>query len=812
MAHLAASRPGLVVSIAALLIAAHSSSAQAAWPHDPYLGNVALCTAAGDQDSVASVSDGSGGAIIAWSDARSGNRDIYARRVSASGVPLWTADGVALCTATGDQRRPVIVSDGAGGAIVTWQDLRGGAYYDIYAQRVNAAGALQWAANGVAICAATNEQTFPTIATDGANGAIVTWRDHRNGANEDIYARRVNAAGVPQWVANGVAICTSAGNQLNPTIASDGSGGAFVTWFDFRSGADYDIYAQRVNSLGAPQWTANGIGVCVLAANQDDSKIVSDGAGGAIVTWADLRSTADYDIYAQRVNGAGAAYWPANGVALCTALNHQVAPAIASDGAGGAIVAWYDYRSSYANADIYARRVSAGGEVMWTTDGVALCTAAEHQYYVEIASDGFGGAIATWQDYRGGYPDIYAQRVSAAGAPRWAASGVALCAAGGTQSLPTVAPDGEGGAIVAWSDLRSLANYDIYVQRVSPFGYLGNPEPSITSARDVPNDQGGKLKLVWSQSYVDATPSNPISNYWVWRSVPPNVAAEALARGARLIAEGERADPSPDRRMIKISHTSANSYSWEYVGLEAAHGFPSYSYVVSTTSDSLGGNNPFTAFLVEAQASGNVFIDSAPDSGYSVDNISPATPAPFTAAYSFGATHLHWGPNHETDLAGYRLYRGSSADFIPRPGFLISAQPDTGFADVGPAGSWYKLSAVDIHGNESVYAVLGPDNTLDAPGRPVGALAFSAPAPNPARSGGTTFRFTLPADARVTLSLFDQQGRRVCNLARGPFPPGNHEKRWDGRDNSGRQVPSGIYFARFEAMGRTMQVRFALVK
>ena len=61
--------------------------------------------------------------------------DIYAQRVNAAGSPQWTADGVALCTAANDQRDPTIVSDGAGGAIVTWDDRRNGGY-DIYAQHV----------------------------------------------------------------------------------------------------------------------------------------------------------------------------------------------------------------------------------------------------------------------------------------------------------------------------------------------------------------------------------------------------------------------------------------------------------------------------------------------------------------------------------------------------------------------------------------------------------------------------------------------------------------------------------------------------
>ena len=215
----------------------------------------------------------------------------------------------------------------------------------------------QWQVDGIALSTAANEQHFPAIVTDGAGGAIVTWYDYRNG-NADIYAQRVNASGVPQWTSGGVALCTAANSQEVPTIVSDGAGGAIVTWSDFRSGLDYDIYAQRVNASGVPQWApADGVALSIVANDQSLSTIVSDGDGGAIVTWHDFRSLVDYDIYAQRVNASGVPQWAANGVALSTAANDQIFPTIVSDGAGGAIVTWYDYRSG--SADIYAQRVNA---------------------------------------------------------------------------------------------------------------------------------------------------------------------------------------------------------------------------------------------------------------------------------------------------------------------------------------------------------------------------------------------------------------------------------------------------------------------
>ena len=381
-----------------------------AWGTPKWTANgVALCTAWSDQQYPQITSDGAGGAIVTWHDDRGATRDIYARRVDAWGIPQWTANGVALCTATSDQQFPTIISDGAGGAIVTWYDQRSGSW-DIYAQRVNSLGAVQWATNGVALCTASGNQYDPTIVSDTAGGAYVTWHDYRS-SNANIYVQRVNASGEAQWAVNGVALCTAVWDQQFPTITSDGAGGAIVTWEDERTRAN-DIYAQRVNATGTPLWTANGVAVCTLTGGQNSPTITSDGVGGAIITWFDNR--VEYDIYAQRVNASGTAQWTANGVALCAAPGAQYYPTIVSDGAGGAIVTWHDFRSE-SSWDIYAQRVNPSGAVQWTADGVALCTATGNQNYPTIASGGAGGAIVTWHDKRSESWDIYAQRVDANG-------------------------------------------------------------------------------------------------------------------------------------------------------------------------------------------------------------------------------------------------------------------------------------------------------------------------------------------------------------------------------------------------------------
>lgn len=77
-------------------------------------------------------------------------------------------------------------------------------------------------------------------------------------------------------------------------------------------------------------------------------------------------------------------------------------------------------------------------------------------------------------------------------------------------------------------------------------------------------------------------------------------------------------------------------------------------------------------------------------------------------------------------------------------------------------------------------------------------FALYANSPNPFRPS-TFIRFDLPTSTAVTLSVYDLSGRRVRSLVEGAADAGAHAIEWDGMDDAGRAVGSGVYFYRLEA-------------
>jgi hypothetical protein len=298
---------------------------------------------------------------VVWQDHRGATQDIYGQRVSPAGAIQWTPNGVVICGEAGDQRFPVVVSDGAGGTVVCWEDERSGVS-DIYAQRVDTQGVAQWASHGVPLCSAPSEQLMPRMIAAPSHGAIVTWDDYRD-YNADVYAQQVNGAGSVLWAANGVAVCSDPGEQYGAGPVTDGAGGVIIPWNDFRN-ASGDIFLQRILGAGAVAsgWPVNGKAACTVSGNQFDPVAVSDDAGGILLSWDDYRDgQSSYQIYAQHLNASGAVMegWQSQGQLVCGAANDQLQPTIASDLAGGAVISWYDYRSGA--ADIYAYRIPSSG-------------------------------------------------------------------------------------------------------------------------------------------------------------------------------------------------------------------------------------------------------------------------------------------------------------------------------------------------------------------------------------------------------------------------------------------------------------------
>jgi hypothetical protein len=493
----------LRISSVAMGIALAASPVRASW------APTTVAKGPGIQYLPHAVTDGSTGSLVAWSDydQGAGTVTIRVQHVLATDAldPSWPAAGLVVSLAdTG----PTIVPDGSGGAVVAMARNAG---TEIRAYHVLSSGALDpaWPASGVLVTNTPCQD--PVGVTDGSGGAIFAWTDGRNSVTtgNDLFAQRVRSTGVvdPAWPLNGFAVCTAVEDQEDPVAVTDGSGGMIVAWDDLRNGADQDVFAQRILPTGAlaSGWTAGGKQLTAAAGDQSVPRICSDGAAGAIVTWADGRTGVDVDIYAMRVrsNGGLGTGWHSDGEVVCTATANQEPFDEVADGSGGAIVSWFDFRSNDATTDIYVQKVTASGTKSWTTNGVAVCTAANYQVSPSIGSDGAGGVFVAWQDRRfetaNFETEIFVHHVLSSGSPdqAWPLNGARVTYDGTTRfggnfEQPLVV-NGSGIVTVFWAGEVNSGHDDVYSLRMTtswtvllPLQVSSNPAAagSVTKSPD----------------------------------------------------------------------------------------------------------------------------------------------------------------------------------------------------------------------------------------------------------------------------------------------------------------------------------------
>lgn len=309
-------------------------------------------------------------------------------------------------------------------------------------------------------------------------------------------------------------------------------------------------------------------------------------------------------------------------------------------------------------------------------------------------------------------------------------------------------------------------------------------KPSVTATADVTNDQGRQVRLSWSRSCLDdASEPDPVTHYTIWRRIDD------------LRATGDA------RATERLSYPPGD---WDFVLDLPARGEDSYNAIVPTLADSNATGMHWSVFFVSGVTDNPfVYYDSAPDSGYSVDNLSPAAPGGFVLARVDDTNEMDWDESLEEDFAYYSLHRGESETFIPDAGNLVITLTGTDYDDAAPILSFYKLAAVDFNGNVSIYSLAPPDVT----GVPEDELALALRVISPV-SDEVWVEFVLPTTAPANIKLYDVAGRLIVESTVSPSTPGEHRAVL----TSGSDIASGVYFIHLEQGGETRVGRVVVLR
>lgn len=431
--------------------------------------------------SLTMAGDGSGGGVVVYTSGDTGRATLGIQRFASDGsrFPGWPASGVGLDPYYGAWAN--VISDGAGGAFVAWRRSppdRG----MIAVQHVLADGSFApgWPDTGaVAVDGSIGPSVLP-LALDGAGGVFVAWQDFRiSYGRQVVYVQHLDASGHPvaNWTSSGLPCSDGEGGQFDPVLVPDGAGGVIVTWWDGRNFATsgYDIRAQRMNGDGfrPPGWSpGGGVIVCDAPANQEAPGICTDGAGGALITWADARAgQTETAVFAQHLlaNGTVADGWAPDGLPIGEDAHLYLSPSIVTDGNGGAFVAWIGPRTSQQDVTQMTHAPAAGLSAIGGLPAPRVLSTDPRVWYPSLREDGAGGVVAV-VIHGDDFGDISRFDPEGNPHPQWPSS-IRIEWPFSTLAVPMVS-DGSGGVILGWLQYSGSSDSRIRLQRITGAGVV----------------------------------------------------------------------------------------------------------------------------------------------------------------------------------------------------------------------------------------------------------------------------------------------------------------------------------------------------
>ncbi len=306
---------------------------------------------------------------------------IYAQRYNASGTPQGNEFRVNTYT-TNRQRRPNVAMNQDGDFVITWKSLNQyDTIYGVYAQRYNVSGTPQDSEFHVNTFTARH-QTNPDVAIDQNGNFVITWASGDSSSTQDgsktgVFARRYNASGVAQtdeFQVNSYTTGDQGSFSFDQSIAMDQDGDFVITWLSQeQDGSLLGTYAQRYNATGVPQGDEFLINTYTTR-NQYSASIAMDSAGNFVVVWqSDSQDNSNTGVYAQRYNTLGA---PQGSEFLIntTTAGPQGSPSIDMNADGNFVVVWQGAGPGDSIVDIFAQQygVPSTPEILVSGNGLEI--------------------------------------------------------------------------------------------------------------------------------------------------------------------------------------------------------------------------------------------------------------------------------------------------------------------------------------------------------------------------------------------------------------------------------------------------------
>ncbi|MFO1051521.1 MAG: hypothetical protein U1F36_04865 [Planctomycetota bacterium] len=460
----------------------------AQWSTNPAT-NFAVADGPGEQALPKLAARGDGGCYVAWFDSASGSYAVRMQRLDAAGVEQWPHGGILV---SGHPQSTSLVDwdlicDSSGAAVLTFTDTRAGGDLDVYAYRVDAAGAMQWGNNGVTLTNDGDYEANPRVVESSFGNFVFAWSRGFNAGGGSLEVQKLDIAGNPLFGSTPLSIPADPGATpgFHALVASDADGFILAWMRDISFRGNRYIYAQKFDLAGAPLWGASPLslfdGNSLPIAHQ--LKLQSDDAGGAVLCWH-FTPLNVFSTRIQHVAANGTEMFLHNGIDVSAEANvSKLDPAFFfAPSSGETFVAFNVRNPTQSQWGVSVQKLDSTGAVAWGPDGIRVEPLdAVNESAQRIVPFG-DGAMVFYLQQPGATPpaSIRAVRMKGNGQIAWGAPAIPVSNAVAEKLWPVVRVNASGVAQIAWTD-RRVDSGDVLVQNLNPNGTLGADLAAVTA-------------------------------------------------------------------------------------------------------------------------------------------------------------------------------------------------------------------------------------------------------------------------------------------------------------------------------------------
>lgn len=386
--------------------------------------------------------------ILANQDKRTGDRNVFAYKISPDGDFLWGSDGVQLSNTVGFDPSPQVVVADNNDLVFMWAEdpVDTTANSPIYIKRVSPGGNILWESM---LSDTTYDYMLPQILHTDNDDFIISWMTKTNLPDTiigeehymHVFAQKIDMDGNPVWADK---IQIDSGNIMlylslysTPFLCSDGDGGAYVMWQSFfvdQQDGNPTTYINRIDQ-NANLWAPNGYSVSMNSGNYQASAVMEyfKDEEKLMVSWQEYHyqsGTDCFGVYGQLFSANGQYLWDENGleiVPLICAVDTLIYSVEMERSINNNVIVTYgkeyfsiDGSDTTFQTELYATSIGLDGQKLWTPEFVPLSLTFSTKNYFDLGNRVGDQLVSVWSDNRENPEDdfdfgIYTQNISVDG-------------------------------------------------------------------------------------------------------------------------------------------------------------------------------------------------------------------------------------------------------------------------------------------------------------------------------------------------------------------------------------------------------------